>query len=160
MKIVNCHKEMERINQDCETKVFKIFDKDKDGHFNYSDLGMMLRWLKFNPTDRELKAFVEKYDQAKSMLIAKKVVFEIVDQKVMEPDTMEELIEAMKLLDTNRDGTIATNELRWAMTKLGDPLDEASVDDMIKEIDGDKGFVDIIEFAKVCFNIKEKKGKD
>ena len=56
---------------------------------------------------------------------------------------MEELIEAMKLLDTNRDGTIPTNELRWAMTKLGDPLDEASVDDMIKDIDGDKGHVDI-----------------
>ena len=94
------------------------------------------------------------------MLINKKVVYEIVDQKVLEPDTMEELIEAMKLLDTNRDGTIATNELRWAMTKLGDPLDEASVDDMIKDIDGDKGFVDIMEFAKVCFNIKEKKSKD
>ena len=79
---------------------------------------------------------------------------------MLEPDTMEELIEAMKLLDTNRDGTIPTNELRWAMTKLGDPLDEASVDDMIKDIDGDKGHVDIMEFAKVCFNIKEKKSKD
>ena len=141
-------------------EVFEIFDKDKDQHINYSDLGMMLRWLKFNPTDRELKQYVEKYDQSKSMLINKKVVYEIVDQKVLEPDTMEELIEAMKLLDTNRDGTIATNELRWAMTKLGDPLDEASVDDMIKDIDGDKGFVDIMEFAKVCFNIKEKKSKD
>ena len=65
----------------------------------------------------------------------------------------------MKILDTNRDGTIATNELRWAMTKLGDAMDEASVDEMLKEIDGDKGHVDILEFAKVCFNIKEKKGK-
>ena len=52
-------------------------------------------------------------------------------------------------------------ELRWAMTKLGDCMDEGAVDDMIKELDSDsKGHVDILEFAKVCFNIKEKKKKD
>ena len=58
---------------------FEIFDKDKDQHINYSDLGMLLRWLKFNPTDKELKQYVEKYDQSKSMLINKKLVYEIVD---------------------------------------------------------------------------------
>ena len=34
---------------------FEIFDKDKDQHINYQDLGMLLRWLKFNPTDKEMK---------------------------------------------------------------------------------------------------------
>tara|TARA_B110000285_G_scaffold205608_1_gene243497 strand:+ start:467 stop:631 length:165 start_codon:yes stop_codon:yes gene_type:complete len=52
-------------------------------------------------------------------------------------------------------------ELRYAMSKLGDCMDEPAVDDMIKEVDGDnKGFVDIMEFAKCCFAIKEKKSKD
>ena len=47
------------------------------------------------------------------------------------------------------------------MTKLGDCMDEAAVDDMIKELDSDnKGYVEILPFAKVCFNIKEKKTKD
>ena len=36
-------------------------------------------------------------------------------------------------------------------------MDEAMVDDMVKEIDPEnKGLVDILEFAKICFNIKEK----
>ena len=36
-------------------------------------------------------------------------------------------------------------------------MDETAVDDMIKEIDSDsKGFVDILEFAKLSFGIKEK----
>ena len=40
-------------------------------------------------------------------------------------------------------------------------MDETAVDDMIKEIDSDnKGFVDILEFAKLSFGIKEKKAKD
>ena len=79
----------------------------------------------------------------------------------MEPDTIEELVEAMKLLDISKDGTIQISELRFAMTKLGDSMDETSVDEMVKEIDPDgKGFVDIFEFAKICFAIKEKKSKD
>ena len=138
---------------------FDIFDKDKDNLISYYDLTMLLRWLKFNPTEKEMQAYIEEYDQAKLQAVNKKTVLAIVNKRILEPDTIEELIEAMKILDTNRDGTIATNELRWAMTKLGDSMDEASVDEMLKEIDGDKGYVEILEFAKVCFNIKEKKGK-
>ena len=40
-------------------------------------------------------------------------------------------------------------------------MDEAAVDDMMKELDSDnKGYVEILPFAKVCFNIKEKKEKN
>ena len=87
---------------------------------------------------------------------------EITNQKVIEPDTIDELIEAMKLLDKSNDGHILVPELRWAMTKLGDSMDESTVDDMIKEVqpDAGKGYVDILDFAKCTFNIKEKKGKD
>ena len=140
---------------------FEIFDKDKDNYISYFDLTSLLRWLKFNPTEREMKRYVELYDTTKSNLVTRKTVYEIVDQKVLEPDTIEELVEAMKLLDINKDGTIQISEFRFAMTKLGDAMDETSVDEMVKEIDPDgKGFVDIFEFAKICFAIKEKKSKD
>ena len=67
----------------------------------------------------------------------------------------------MALFDKRKEGRIPVSELRWAMTKLGDVMDEPSVDDLIKEVDSDnKGYVEIIDFAKICFNIKEKKGKD
>ena len=102
---------------------------------------------------------MDEFDTNQSNNVNKRQVMQMVNKRVMEPDTFEELVEAMKIFDTNRDGTISTNELRWAMTKLGDCMEESTVDDMIKEIDGDKGNVDILEFAKVCFNIKEKKGK-
>jgi len=49
-------------------------------------------------------------------LINLRDVKEIVDKKIMEPDTIEELIEAMKILDSHNDGTIVVSELRWAMT--------------------------------------------
>ena len=83
-----------------------MFDKDKDGLISFFDLGNMLRWLKFNPTGRELKEYEEKYDVTKTGLVSIRVVKEIADKKVMEPDTIEELIEAMKILDAHNNGTI------------------------------------------------------
>jgi calmodulin len=93
-------------------------------------------------------------------LVNKKTVMKIVDRKMMDTDTIDELVEAMKLFDTDRDGRLNVPELRWAMTKLGDVMDEGIVDEMIKEVDSDAdGLIDIIEFAKICFNIKEKDAK-
>ena len=82
----------------------------------------------------------------------------IVDRKLKDTDTFEELVEAMKLFDNDKDGKLQVPELRWAMTRLGEMMDEGIVDEMIKEVDTEgKGLVDILEFSKVCFNIKDKK---
>lgn len=79
----------------------------------------------------------------------------IVDRKLQDTDTLDELVEAMKLFDNDKDGKLNVPELRWAMTKLGDAMDEGMVDEMIKEVDTDNdGLIDILEFSKICFNIK------
>ena len=136
---------------------FDIFDKDKDGQINYQELGTLLRWLKFNPTERELKEFAAQFDPTNTNLVNLKTVMKIVDGKLKDTDTIDELVEAMKLFDNDRDGKLLVPELRWALTKLGEMMDEAMVDDMVREIDPEnKGLVDIVEFAKICFNIKEK----
>ena len=147
------------INEEFQEEVdecFEIFDKDKDNFINYYDLTNLLRWLKFNPTEREMKRFIEEHDPAKNQLISRKSVYKIVNQKVLEPDTIEELVEAMKILDTNRDGTIYINELRYAMTKHGDAMDETQVDEMVTMItNGEKGkeSVEIMEFAAITFGV-------
>ena len=136
---------------------FDIFDKDKDGQITYTELGTLLRWLKFNPTERELREYAAEFDQTSQNMINKKIVMRIVDRKLQDTDTLDELIEAMKLFDTDKDGKLLVPELRWAMTHLGEKMDEGMVDDMIKEVDGDNDqYIDILEFSKACFNIKEK----
>lgn len=95
-----------------------------------------------------------------SNLVNKRTVMKIVDRKLMDTDTIDELVEALKLFDTDKDGRLNVPELRWAMTKLGDAMDEGAVDEMIKEVDADAdNYIDILEFAKICFNIKEKDEK-
>ena len=76
----------------------------------------------------------------------------IVNDKAAEPDTIDEFIEAARVFDHDKDGRIEVSELRYAMSRLGDPLDEAQVDELISELDKDKsGFISIEDWAKITF---------
>ncbi len=56
------------------------------------------------------------------------------------------------MFDHDNDGKIEVAELRYAMSRLGDMLDEALVDDLIAELDKEKtGLIDITEWARITF---------
>ncbi len=78
-----------------------------------------------------------------------------------DPDTIDELIEAMKLFDHDQDGKITVSEFRWFMCKIGDPMDETAVDLIVKEVDPEAtGFIDIMSWSKLNFGVKEEKPKE
>ena len=131
---------------------FHIFDSTNNQWIEVQQLGTLLRWLNFNPTEQEMSDYVLKYDSASRNQITLENVLDIVNQKVLEPDTIDEFVEAAKVFDPDQDGKIEVSELRWAMSTLGDKLDDGAVDDLISELDKDKtGFVDILEWARITF---------
>ena len=133
-------------------EVFQIFDKEQQQYIESNNLGTLLRWLKFNPTETEMAEYLERYDQQRRNQITLDNVFSIVNDKIMEPDTIDEFIEAAKVFDHDNDGKIEVAELRYAMSRLGDMLDEALVDDLIADLDKEKtGLIDIMEWARMTF---------
>lgn len=81
--------------------------------------------------------------------------------KFIDTDTIDELVEALKLFDHDHDGKVTVSEMRWFLTQLGDKMAENEVDDMLKEVDKEaSGLVDIMEFSRLAFNVKEEKVKD
>ena len=42
--------------------MFQIFDKEQSGVIDAQSLGTLLRWLNFNPTETEMKEYVDTYD--------------------------------------------------------------------------------------------------
>ena len=140
--------------------VFDMYDKEKNQTIEVGSLDKVLQGLTFNPTESELREYAMEFDKNKTNQISLKKVLIICNRKVLEPDTIDETIEALKLFDHDKDGKIEVSELRWAMTKLGDPLDDALIDGMINELDPEKtGFVDIMALAKCTHNVKEEKEK-
>ena len=95
---------------------FDIFDKNKEDKVDRPSLGPILRWLGFNPTDRELKKYSSDYDKLGNGFFTKENVYDIVSKKQHEPDTLHEFVEACNLLDNDADGKIPVTELRWALT--------------------------------------------
>jgi Ca2+-binding EF-hand superfamily protein len=61
------------------SEIFDIFDKKKEGLIFYGELGTLLRWLKFNPTETEMKTFAATYDPTNTNQVNKKTVMKIVD---------------------------------------------------------------------------------
>ncbi len=132
--------------------VFQQFDKDNTGFIETNNLGTLLRWLRYNPTETEMTDYIERFDQQRRNQVQLDQVFTIVDEKIQEPDTIEEFIEAARVFDHDNDGKIEVAELRYAMSRLGDMLDEALVDDLIAELDKEKtGLIDITEWARITF---------
>ena len=86
----------------------------------------------------------------------------LVDRNAGNPDSYEELLEAMKHFDPASGGKIRVDEMRWIMSAIGDKMDETEVDTMIKDLDDD-GFIKVESYAKTCFKIpledKEPKAK-
>ena len=58
---------------------FDIFDKDKDGQITFIEMGTLLRWLSFNPTERELKEFQAAFDPTNQNVVTINTVNKIVD---------------------------------------------------------------------------------
>ena len=71
-----------------------------------------------------MQEFFKKYDPNNTGIITLKHVMQIVNIKMLDSDTLDELIEAMRLFDTDHDGKVTVPEFRWAMTKLGDAFEE------------------------------------
>ena len=132
---------------------FGMFSKEQGDTINREGFGTLLRYLKFNPTEPELQAYIERHSRNPNKQdVTLDQVFEIVNEKLEEPDTIDEFIEAARIFDHDNDGKIEVAELRYAMTQLGDKFDEETVDEMVAELDKEKtGFVDILEWAKVTF---------
>ena len=83
----------------------------------------------------------------------------IANRKFVDPSTIDQTVEALKTFaDPGNPSKIDIQELRWAMTKLGDAMDEKDVDDMIALLDPEKsGMIDIQAHANYSHGVKEEK---
>merc|ERR1711981_1203000 len=101
-------------------KNFNLFDKKRTGSIPIADMGTVLRSLGQNPTEAELAAL------------------------------MEEVKNAFLTFDADGSGFIDRQELVEALTTMGDPVDEETINGMIAEadLDGD-GKINYAEFTKI-----------
>eukprot|EP00441_Pelagodinium_beii_P043323 CAMPEP_0197652770 /NCGR_PEP_ID=MMETSP1338-20131121/34651_1 /TAXON_ID=43686 ORGANISM="Pelagodinium beii, Strain RCC1491" /NCGR_SAMPLE_ID=MMETSP1338 /ASSEMBLY_ACC=CAM_ASM_000754 /LENGTH=150 /DNA_ID=CAMNT_0043227713 /DNA_START=49 /DNA_END=501 /DNA_ORIENTATION=- len=136
-------------------ETFKQFDEDKDDKLSLAELGGLLSALGQNPSEVELREMAGNTENDYDMRIDFNLFLHLMSRKLKETDTEEELIEAFKVFDLDRDGLISAGELRASMHNLGEKLTDHEVDEMVREADADgDGLINYDEFVKMMMAAK------
>ena len=115
-------------------EAFQIFDKDGDGAITTKELGTVMRSLGQIPSEETLKMMIQEVDKDGSGTIDFKEFLGLMEKKLRENDTEDELIDAFRVFDRDGNGLISAQELRFVMTTAGEKLQEEEIDELIREV--------------------------
>ena len=138
----------EQIEEFKET--FYLFDKDGDGTITATELDIVMRTLGQNPTEAELKHMIDEVDGDGSGCIEIDEFLELMDKKMKEQDTEEEIIEAFKAFDRDGDGYINENDLKDFLKTFGETISDNEIQKMIQVADSSRdGKVNYQNFVRM-----------
>ena len=133
--------------------LFDLFDKDSSGTITTKELGTVMRNLGQNPSEEELKQLIREVDLNGDGTIDFKEFLCLMVKKMDDSDIDQELQDAFKFFDGDKDGYITSLELRNAMNNLGDEYTPEEAEEMIKEGDLDNdGKINYDEFMKIILS--------
>ncbi|CAG9320430.1 unnamed protein product [Blepharisma stoltei] len=120
-------------------------------------LGPSLRALKLNPLESEIVDFITEFDRDGSGTLTYDQFVKIYSRKKVDSDTLDELLAAFRLLDREGEGNIPVPEFRYYICRMGERMNEADCDEMVKAADPENsGKVNIEKFAKFLLGIKDE----
>ncbi|KAF4107012.1 calcium-binding protein 5a [Onychostoma macrolepis] len=136
-------------------EAFNEFDKDKDGLISCKDLGNLMRTMGYMPTEMELIELGQNINMNLGGRVDFEDFVELMAPKLLAETAgmigVKELRDAFKEFDMDGDGSITTEELRSAMTKLlGEHMNHREIDAVVREADNNgDGTVDFEEFVRM-----------
>ena len=131
-------------------EAFALLDKDKSNSIDRNELRELMLLLGRNPTKEEVDNMMALADTNGDGRIDKTEFLELMEKLSKEHDYAEELIESFKIFDRENIGLISSVELRHVLTALGDEVDPAIVEEMIREGDKDgDGHINYNEFVEM-----------
>ncbi|XP_021339437.1 neo-calmodulin-like isoform X1 [Mizuhopecten yessoensis] len=131
-------------------ETFKMFDLDNSGKVTAENLTLVMRALGQNPTKVEVEDLLKDKDIDGDGMINFDDFTKMMRVKMATTEVEAELSHAFKMFDRDNSGKINFEELRVALTCIGEKLTDDEVKDMLAEADrnGD-GEIDYEEFVQM-----------
>ncbi|KAI1292646.1 Myosin light chain alkali [Halotydeus destructor] len=130
---------------------FDIFDRDGSGKCDLVDLGGILRSLDLRPTEAAVqKAGGTKKRGEKTISLEEFLPIFSQAKKDKDCGAYEDLAEGMKVYDKNENGTMMAAELAHTLMALGERLEDAEVDEIMKlaGTEDEDGYIRYDDFLK------------
>jgi centrin-3 len=118
-------------------EAFDLFDSNKTGYLDYRELKVSMRALGFDVKKVEVVDLMKRYDRNDTGQIGWDDYYEILAEKYLNRDPIEEIIKAFKLFDDEGTGRITLKNLRRVARELGENLSDDELQAMIDEFDRD-----------------------
>ncbi|KAK3603077.1 hypothetical protein CHS0354_015772 [Potamilus streckersoni] len=132
-------------------RAFKLYDISGDGVITVSELEKVMRTLGHQPTEDEVKELLQEADYNGDGCITFPEFVDIMERKLSDTTTYEELQNAFNYIDKDGSGYVSVTELRNVVAELGSKLNitEEDLADMMRiaDVDGDGriGFEEFFE---------------
>ena len=134
-------------------EIFALFDKNSDGLVNTSELGTILRALAHNPTNEEVNTLMSRVDPEKGGTFNCPDLISLISNMDLKSDTLEDLVEALKVLDQDQDSKLSVKELIYSLRNGGEAMEEDEIQEILNDTDlVSEGMINIDEFAKTIYN--------
>lgn len=129
---------------------FDLFDNDNDGKINPSELGRAIEKMGQKLTEEDLKEMIKEVDTDYNGTIEFSEFVQLMESKMKDNDSEEEIFEAFKIFDKKGNGHVSKNDIKNVMNSLHEPLAQEEIDEIMKIWDLDKdGFLNFEEFKNM-----------
>jgi len=116
---------------------FVHFDKSKSGMISTKLLGQLLRFVGENPSEAEVQDLMNEVDSGATGNFKFPSFLGMMARKIDLVNAEDEIREAFKVFDSDGNGFINRQELRYVMLNLGENMEEEEIECLIDEIDQD-----------------------
>lgn len=114
---------------------FDMLDVDSDGKLSFNEVKRLLQMLCQNPSDREVRRIFEAADKDGNESLDALEYAELLANHLKSREEMEEeLRKAFSVFDSDGNGRLDYKELRVALKKLGEPLDNDEIKELFDEM--------------------------
>lgn len=134
---------------------FLLLDKDSDGFLDTKDVGAFLRACGMYPTSLEVQGIITLVDSGNTGKVSQEQMLTAVDNLRERRTSVEELREALKVLDDDADGYLTTGQLRHILVNLGMRLTHEEANEVIDDAECDEdGQINVDDLIAMLMNEK------
>ncbi|RVE74240.1 hypothetical protein OJAV_G00020090 [Oryzias javanicus] len=129
---------------------FSLYDKKRNGKIDSKDLITVMRCLGTSPTFSEIDRHLQVHKIDKKGELDFSTFLTMMHRQMQQEDPGKEILEAFRMTDKQNKGTIQASELKAKLTKLGEKLSNAEVDELFREANvRPSGVINYEEFTRM-----------
>ncbi|CAI2383392.1 unnamed protein product [Moneuplotes crassus] len=137
-------------------EIFTLLDKNSDGLVSTTQLGLILRGLRYHPSDAEIFELQKKIDPNNTTSFDQNSLISLVAKLELQNNTIDELVASLNSLNPDENSSIPFKTLVSMMSKYGETMSEGEIIEVVRDLGYDPEHDVIDDEAGFCTMLLNK----